>query len=321
MALNEFQLIERFFQRTPRRRDVVLGVGDDCALLRPPPGQVLAVSVDLLVSGTHFLADTEPEGLGHKALAVNLSDLAAVGAEPAWATLALALPGVEEQWLEAFCRGLYTLARRHRVELVGGDVTRGPLAISCQIHGFVPEGQALRRDGARPGDRIFVTGVPGEAALGLAILQGELELKGEARAAALARLERPEPRIRAGLELRGLASAAIDLSDGLAQDLGHILTRSRVGAEIVVEDLPQSPLLAAWEDPRRAQVAALSGGDDYELCFTVPMDRVAGVEALARQWPWGAKAIGHITDGADLMVRHRDGRIFQSDRLGYNHFL
>ncbi len=222
MPVSEFTLIDRYFAgRFPRRTDVVLGIGDDCALLAAPAGVCLAVTLDMLVGGVHFMADADPAGVGHKALAVNLSDLAAIGAEPAWITLGLSLPEPDERWLENFCQGLFALAAQFQVQLVGGDTTRGPLTIAIQAHGFVPPQQALRRDGARPGDAICVTGTPGDAGLGLAIAQGRCSAPSGHAAYLRQRLERPMPRIRQGLELRGLAGAAIDISDGLAQDLGH----------------------------------------------------------------------------------------------------
>lgn len=320
MPASEFDLIRRYFTRpAPARDDVVLGVGDDCALLAPPPGQGLAVSMDLLVGGVHFLFDTEPETLGHKALAVNLSDLAAMGAEPAWATLGLALPEVDDAWLEAFCRGFFGLAQAHGVALVGGDTTRGPLAVAVQVHGFVPLEMALRRDGARPGDQVFVTGTPGDAALALAALQGRVQLPEADMAASRQRLERPLPRLRQGLELRGLATAAIDVSDGLAQDLGHILERSGTGARLAVDALPLSPALAALER-EQALALALGGGDDYELCFTAPPDRVAELMSLAAAWDCPCTGIGEIVAAPGLDCRRDDGRPYRAGRLGYDHF-
>ncbi|MCF6361781.1 MAG: thiamine-phosphate kinase [Gammaproteobacteria bacterium] len=270
--MNEFDLIRRYFaERGVRRDDVPLGIGDDAALLTPPPSQLLAVTVDTLHSGVHFDAGIPAADLGYKALAVNLSDLAAMGAEPAWATLALSLPQVDEAWLTAFAEGFFALAERHGVQLVGGDTTRGPLSVTVQVQGFVPQEKALTRRGARPGDHVFVTGSLGDAGAGLAIEQGRLEFTGPPADFLLARLHRPTPRVGAGLGLRGLATAAIDISDGLAQDLGHILTASGVGAVLDIDHLPLSDaLLASGID--RAWRLAVSAGDDYELCFTVPAD-------------------------------------------------
>lgn len=320
MPASEFDVIHRYFARpAPARKDVILGVGDDCALLVPPPDQGLAVSMDLLVGGTHFLFDAEPEALGHKALAVNLSDLAAMGAEPAWATLGLVLPQVDDAWLAAFRRGFFTLAETHGVALVGGDTTRGPLTIAVQVHGFVPAALALRRDGARPGDRVFVTGTPGDAALALAALENRIQLSEADLAALRGRLERPLPRLRQGLALRGLATAAIDVSDGLAQDLGHILERSGVGARLRVDALPLSPALAALER-EQALALALGGGDDYELCFTTPPERVAALRERAASWDCPCTEIGEIVATPGLDCRRDDHRPYRAGRLGYDHF-
>lgn len=290
--MGEFELIRHHFAgRGPQRDDVPLGIGDDAALLTPPVGQALAVTVDSLLAGVHFPLDTPPAEVGYKALAVSLSDLAAMGAEPAWATLAISLPGDDEDWLTAFSAGFFALAARHRVQLVGGDTTCGPLTISVQLHGFVPPAAALTRSGAQPGDHIFVTGSLGDAGAGLAIAQGRLDLKGPPAEALLHRLWRPQPRIDAGLALRGVASAAIDVSDGLAQDLGHILAASGVGAELAVDALPLSDALLACgiEHPWRL---AASAGDDYELCFTAPAN---AEPALADALDCPLARIGRIT--------------------------
>ena len=319
MSHSEFAMIERYFQRAGDRADVLLGIGDDAALLTPPPGQSLVVTVDLLAAGVHFLADADPRGIGHKALAVNLSDLAAMGAEPAWGTLAIALPGVEPDWLAAFCEGFFSLAEQHSLQLVGGDTTRGPLTISVQVHGFVPENQALRRDGARPGDRIMITGVPGEAALALAGLQGRTELPGAHRDTLLARLERPSPRIAQGLDLRGLATSAIDISDGLIQDLGHILRRSRVGARLELARLPGSPALQSVE-PGLALDCQLGGGDDYELLFTVAPAQLAELRRRAAAWDCEPSEIGEIEAGNELRLIRPDGSVHVPAARGFDHF-
>lgn len=321
MSLSEFTLIQRYFAERPTQRpDVALGIGDDCALLRVPPGQALAVTLDTLTAGVHFFADADPEGVGHKSLAVNLSDLAAMGAEPAWATLTLALPEVDEIWLEGFCRGFFTLAERFGVQLVGGDTTRGPLTITIQAHGFVPEHLALRRDGARAGDIIGVTGVVGDAGLALAAGYGRVAIPAVHRPYLQHRLERPEPRIRQGLELRGLASAAIDISDGLAQDLGHILDRSGAGACLNVDCLPCSAALTACLDREAAVNAALTGGDDYELLFTVPPRRLAQVRRLAAAWDCRYTEIGVIEAVPGLRCQWVDGTPFRPAGHGYDHF-
>lgn len=315
--MNEFDLIRRHFAgQGVRRADVPLGIGDDAALLTPPPGQSLAVTVDTLHSGVHFAADIPPADLGHKALAVNLSDLAAMGAEPAWATLALSLPQADEAWLAAFAEGFFSLAERFGVQLVGGDTTRGPLSVTVQLQGFVPPAQALRRDGARPGDHLFVTGSLGDAGAGLAIEQGRLALSGPPAAALLARLRRPTPRIKAGLALRGLASAAIDISDGLAQDLGHILAASGVGAELEIDVLPLSGALRAAGIDRPWRLAA-SAGDDYELCFTAPADADLGV-AAALDCP--VTRIGRITAKPGQHWLDADGQPCEPPPRGWDHF-
>lgn len=322
MAASEFSLIDRYLAaRSSRRADVALGIGDDGALLLPPAGQQLVVTLDALVAGVHFFAAADPEGVGHKALAVNLSDLAAMGATPAWATLALVLPQADEAWLERFCRGLFALADRFDLELVGGDTTRGPTTvIALQAHGFVPPGLALRRDGAKPGDGIYATGTPGDAGLALAAAFGKALIASGHEVAVQARLERPEPRIAPGLSLRGIASAAIDISDGLAQDLGHILRRSGVGAVLDVERLPLSPALLASLDRDEAATLALAGGDDYELCFTVPPQRILQLESVASAWDCRCTRIGVIAPEPGLRLLRADGSEFRLERLGYDHF-
>ncbi|MCA0177732.1 MAG: thiamine-phosphate kinase [Proteobacteria bacterium] len=298
MTLGEFDLIARYFHRpTPR---AVLGVGDDCALLAPTPGMALAVSTDLLVEGRHFVATHPPARLGHKALAVNLSDLAACGATPRAYLLALALPCADAAFLAPFAQGLHALADVHGIELVGGDTTAGPLTIGITVLGEVPAGQALRRSGARAGDGIWVSGTPGLARLGLEALRGASLPPHDSAAARLA-LEAPVPRVALGLALRGLASAAIDLSDGLLGDLGHVLSASGVGAEVDADAIPLHPALAAQPLALR-RLCQLSGGDDYELLFTAAPDRAAAVQAL------GAVArIGRITATPGLVVRDGDG--------------
>jgi thiamine-monophosphate kinase len=320
VAHSEFSLIERFFvRRMPRRPDVALGIGDDCALLTPPSGQALAVTLDTLVAGVHFHAGADPEAIGHKALAVNLSDLAAMGAEPAWLTLALSLPALDEAWLAAFCRGMFALAERYNVQLVGGDTTRGPLTITMQVHGFVPVNLALRRDGARPGDIVHVTGTPGDAGLALEAAGKNTLIPAEHQGYLRRRLDRPMPRIQQGRDLRGLASAAIDISDGLAQDLGHLLVRSRVGARLQVRQLPRSAAMAACLDEEAAVRMALSGGDDYELCFTVSPRRLTRLRELAANWDCACTEIGVIEATGGLRCRRDDGTACRTG-AGYDHF-
>lgn len=322
MSTSEFSLIDRYFAAQKlHRSDVALGIGDDCALLLPPIGQQLVVTLDTLVADVHFFAAADPEGIGHKALAVNLSDLASMGAIPAWVTLALTLPKADEDWLERFCEGLFALADRYNVQLVGGDTTHGPTTvITLQAHGFVPPSLVLRRDGARSGHGIYVTGTPGDAGLALAAAFGGATIIPEYRAYVLGRLERPEPRIAEGMALRGIASAAIDVSDGLAQDLGHILERSAVGACLEVDRLPLSPALTASLDRDAALATALASGDDYELCFTVPPERGLQLDAVAANWDCRCTRVGVIEPEPGLRLVRADGSAFPLGRLGYDHF-
>ena len=273
MPSSEFDIIRRYFtDQQSSREDVSLGIGDDAALLRPPVGQSLVVSTDTLVSGVHFPVDTTPEAIGHKALAVNLSDMAAMGAEPAWFTLSITLPDANENWLTNFSQGLFALACEHNVHLVGGDTTHSPphapLSITIQIMGFVPEGLALTRNGAVAGDGIYVTGTLGDAGAGLHVNQGKLKPPSSVSKILLNKLDLPSPQIAAGLALRGLANAAIDISDGLSADLGHVLTASNVGADINIDKFPLSDAFQSLKLTDSWQLA-VSAGDDYELCFTV----------------------------------------------------
>jgi thiamine-monophosphate kinase len=321
--VNEFELIARFFSRPPRAGSVHLGVGDDAALLAPTAGCELAVSVDMLVGGRHFLADTDPERLGHKALAVNLSDMAAMGATPRWALLAGALPDADPAWLAAFARGFYALADAHGVDLVGGDTTRGPLNLCVTIMGEVPAGQALLRSGARPGDDVYVSGTLGDAALAVAVMNGRTRLDGEALAAARARLEMPWPRVALGLALRGVATAAIDVSDGLVGDLAHILERSAVGATVDLAAIPRSPALArlaGGDDRALALECLLAGGDDYELCFTAPRALADRVATIAASTALPLARIGAITAGPGLVVRDERGVPLPAVPRAYDHF-
>lgn len=320
MALSEFDLIRDYFADIGvARPDVLLGVGDDCALLRVPPGRDLAVSIDTLVCGTHFLAEDDPEALGHKALAVNLSDLAAMGAEPAWATLALTLPEVDTAWLAAFSSGFANLARRHGIALVGGDTTRGPLSITIQIHGFVEPGKAMRREGARPGDLIFVSGELGDAALALLAKGGDL-VAPEKLPNLLNRLHRPEPRLDLSARIRGIASACIDISDGLGADLGHICERSGIGAMIRAGSLPLSETVRDQVSATGDWGVVLAGGDDYELCLTVPPERRAELESAVAGLAIGLSQIGVVEVGGDVRCIMPDGSVSPVARRGYDHF-
>jgi len=316
MPLSEFELIQRFFANSgTHRADVKLGVGDDCAVLNVSAGKELVVSIDTLVEGVHFLKGSDPQLLGHKSLAVNLSDLAAMGAEPAWATLALTLPSVDEKWLEAFCQGFSGLAATHHVQLIGGDTTRGPLNISIQAHGFVDAGAALRRDGAQLGDLIYVTGTLGDAGLAL---QGA----GHTNPSAFlqSRLDSPTPRLAEGQALVGLAHSAIDISDGLISDLGHICAASGVGATLHVEDLPCSQDVRAYIKASDDWLLPLSAGDDYELCFTVPPERQREVEQLAMSFECGLAKIGCIEPGPGIRCLAANGRQLKRLFPGYEHF-
>ena len=316
---SEFDLIRRHFTRPTRHTD--LAVGDDAALLRPRPGMQLAVSTDMLVSGTHFFADTDPEDLGWKTLAVNVSDLAAMGATPRWAFLALALPGADEAWIAAFARGFFACADAHGVDLAGGDTTRGPLTLSVTIIGEVPQGEAITRAGGKAGDDLWVSGQPGMAALGLAALRGETQLSTAGRAACIAALQRPQPRVALGLALRGIATAMLDVSDGLLGDLGHILECSGTGAIIDVGALPLAALRETGADEALARRCLLGGGDDYELLFAAPAARRADVVAISASLGLALHRIGTLTpEPATLWLRQRDGRLVPGTRSGYDHF-
>ena len=330
MPLGEFELIARYFRPLDRpggrpRADVALGVGDDAAILRVPAGQELIAAIDSLVEGTHFLPGCDPASIGHRALAVNLSDLAAMGATPAWALLALTLPAADEHFLEPFARGLRELADAQDVAIVGGDTTAGPLAVTVQVLGFAPPGAALRRDGGSAGDLLFVSGTPGEAAAGLLLERGADG--GLVLPASLADADRalrrrflfPSPRVALGLALRGLASACIDVSDGLAGDAGRLAAASGCGARIEVDSLPLSPALQAAVGPDRAADLALDGGDDYELCFAVPPGRLAELSGVAGQAGCSLRCIGVLAPEPGLRLL-RAGKILPRAAAGYDHF-
>src|SRR5512139_2894242 len=319
----EFDLIARHFTRPAP--GAVLGVGDDCALLAPTPGMQLAVSSDMLLEGRHFAPQDSPAGIGHKSLAVNLSDLAAMGATPRWATLAIALPAADDAWLTAFARGFFRMADQHGIELVGGDTTRGPLTLSITVIGEVPPGQALRRDGEKIGDDVWVSGIIGSAALALAYRQGRLFMEQVDAAKVLPALYLPTPRVALGIALRGVATSAIDISDGLLGDLGHILERSGVGAgpigaRLEFAALPTLPAVQAYLHEKVARDCVLAGGDDYELCFTAPVDRRDAVAAAAQSAGVAVTRIGRITAEPGLVVVDADGRPLQFEKTGYDHF-
>lgn len=320
MSSPEFDLIQGFFtEQTVRRSDVLFGIGDDAALLSPPPGSSLVVSTDTLISGVHFPENTDAHAVGHKTLAVNLSDMAAMGAKPAWISLAISLPEKDDAWLHDFSRGLFALAQEFNVQLIGGDTTRGPLSLTIQIMGFVPEGQALMRSGAQPGDAIFLTGTLGDAGLGLLLKQAPVTAPDDACRFLIDRLEYPTPRISAGLALEGLASSAIDISDGLVADLGHIAKASGVGANIDITRLPFSTAFltrATQADWQRA----VSAGDDYELCFTAPMAHEANVLERLRAVDCPCVRIGEITTEPGVRWYDAEQGEQQMTYAGFDHF-
>ncbi|MFK3660951.1 thiamine-phosphate kinase [Scandinavium sp. NPDC088450] len=322
MACGEFSLISRYFDRVRSSRlDVETGIGDDCALLSVPEKQTLAISTDTLVSGIHFLPDINPADLARKALAVNLSDLAAMGADPAWLILALTLPSVDEAWLETFSDSLFEQLNYYDMQLIGGDTTKGPLSMTLGIHGFVPEGRALKRSGAKPGDWIYVTGTPGDSAAGLAILQDRLQVNAKEDADYLVKRHlNPTPRILSGQALRGLANSAIDLSDGLISDLGHILKASECGARIDLDLLPYSEAMTRHVEPEQALRWALSGGEDYELCFTVPELNRGAMDVALGNFGMAYTCIGQMTADVEGLHFQRDGKPVTLDWKGYDHF-
>ena len=314
MGAGEFDLIARIRARVATRADVVLGIGDDAALLAPPPGRQLVVTADTLNDGVHFPRGTSPADVGWKALAVNLSDLASMGAEPAWCTLSLSLPQSDPAWIEGFLDGFLDLAGQHGIALVGGDTTRGPLSIAVTAMGLVEPGRALRRDGARVGDEVWVTGTLGDAAGGLALLDREPV------PALRARLDRPTPRVAAGRALAGIATACVDVSDGLLADLGHVCARSHVAARIDVDALPASAALReAFGEADRIALQA-SGGDDYELCFTAPADAGADIGAVSAQLGLRFTRIGRIVAGEGVHPVDAKSQPWSSPRRGYDHF-
>lgn len=325
--MGEFELIARHFKRQNRRAS--LGVGDDCALITPRAGHQWAISTDLLIAGQHFFNDVDPVTLGHKALAVNLSDLAACAAEPVAFTLALALPDADHAWLSLFAKGMFALADAHGCELIGGDTSRGALSICITVFGEIPlhhqTSGALLRSGARTGDDLYVSGHLGDARLALLTLQGRMQLPADALAWARRRLESPEPRVGLGLRLRGLASAAIDLSDGLIGDLGHVLESSGVGAVVMTDALRQTistrqifPDLGLSEE--QWTELALTGGDDYELLFTAAPAHRQAIEAAARDCQTPVKRIGQIRAAPGLLILEADGKTMVPARNSFDHF-
>ena len=315
MPLAEFSLIEKYFSTLgPARSDVLLAVGDDAAQVVLPPNMTLVAAIDTMVAGVHFPENTSAVDVGYKLLAVNLSDIAAMGAEPTWFTLALTLPHSDEAWLAGFASGMSDLAQRHQVQLVGGDTTKGPMVLSLQAQGLVPEAECLRRSGATSGDNIYVTGCVGDAALGLKVaLQGAAYPDG---GYLLNRLNRPIPRVEIGIALRGIASSAIDISDGLLADLGHICRQSGVAAQL---DLNQLPLSAAYRSASVGIDVALSGGDDYELCFTAGVAHHQHIQQLAQQYNCPINCIGKMVEGEGIHC-FLDNQPYQAEKRGYQHF-
>jgi thiamine-monophosphate kinase len=318
--LDEFGLIRRYFAgATPITPDVILGVGDDCALLQVPAGQYLAVSMDTLVESVHFPKNAPAKDIATRALCTALSDLAAMGAKPLWVTLGLTLPSADETWISAFCEGLTQVCEEHAVVLVGGDMTRGPLTISVQVHGSVEPGKALCRQGARPDDVIYVTGQLGDGAAALAVLQQRLTVSPSCYDYLYKRFYRPQPLWRQAQMLVGIASSAIDVSDGLLADLQHLLNASGTGALVDLGRVPVSPLWRDYVDSGQRERWALCGGDDYQLCFTVPRDKVPTLEHWVQESRLQAKAIGKITHKPGL-ITIKNGVQVQIPQRGYNHF-
>ncbi|MCL1887097.1 MAG: thiamine-phosphate kinase [Betaproteobacteria bacterium] len=314
---SEFDLITRFFARPTSLAN--LGIGDDCALLTPGAGMQMAISCDMLVSGTHFFADTDPQQLGHKSLAVNLSDLAAMGAKPVAFTLALSLPSSDEKWLQSFSEGLFALADKHHCELIGGDTTRGPLNICITVFGEVPVNDAMQRNHAKAGDDIWVSGTLGDARAALAFLKGEASLDPNMVKPALTRLQMPQPRVELGMAIRKLAHAAIDLSDGLIGDLSHILNRSQVGATLNIDALPYGQILQNQTRDFQLQ-CILAGGDDYELCFTAPSSSRNHILDVARQTETAVTLIGAIEKTPGLRLVNAKGEAQAFSGKSFDHF-
>ena len=322
MSCGEFDIIARYFNRQRNvRRDVLQGIGDDCALMSVAEKQQLAVSCDTLVAGNHFLPDIAPADLGHKALAVNISDLAAMGADPAWVSLALTLPEIDEEWLAAFSDALFEQLDYYDMQLIGGDTTRGPLSMTLTVHGLVPAGRALLRSGARIGDWIYVTGTLGDSAAGLALLQDRLSVADkDQRDFLLRRHLRPQPRVLQGQALRDLASAAIDISDGLISDLGHILKASACGANLYLDDLPISAALQAACPREQVLQWGLSGGEDYELCFTVPELNRGALDVALGSLGVDFTCVGQITPATEGLQLWQGEQRLELQWRGYDHF-
>jgi len=318
--MDEFSLIEKFFAKRIQRQDVATGIGDDAAILDVRAGHQLIITTDLLLDGVHFPNSTDPYDVGYKSLAVNLSDLAAMGAEPAWATLNLSLPNADDAWLSGFSDGFFDLARKYQVQLVGGDMARGPLTIGVQAMGWVPEGQAIKRSGARIGDDIYITGYLGDAAIGLKFAAGEVLPQLDSEIQMLRKFNQPEPRINCGIALRGIATSNIDISDGLVADLGHILERSAVGAEVQLADLPVSRQYKETYVAKFGWDPVVCGGDDYELCFTASKEDASVVAEKLKELNLVCTCIGEIREKPGLHLIDNEANEYQTSRSGFNHF-
>lgn len=316
--MSEFDLIRQHFTRATQHTN--LSIGDDAALISVSSGMELAISADMLVAGTHFFADAAPYNLGWKSLAVNLSDMAAMGANPKWATLAIALPHADSDWLSQFSSGFFACANAFNVDLIGGDTTRGPLAISIQIMGEVPTGKAIKRSGAKVDDEVWISGDLGDAALALTAIQGHIQITADELLASRNSLERPQPRVALGLALCNIASSAIDISDGLLADLGHILNQSKVGTEIEIEKIPHSKIVDSYLPSEAIQDMMLCGGDDYELCFTAPAMAHNAIVEIGQQLNLKLTKVGIITDTKKLLVYNSDKNTIPLSKTGYNHF-
>ncbi len=320
--MSEFSIIENYFQsHSFQRKDVKLGIGDDCAITDIPEGQSLVVTTDALVSGVHFPENTAPELIAQKAVAVNLSDLAAMGAEPAWISLALSLPEQDEQWLYQFSQGIREMTEYYSVQLIGGDTVRGPLSVTITAHGFIPKGQALTRSRAKPGDLLYVSGTLGDAGLGLDIVKGNIKTSAAHENSIMQRFNTPSPRVLMGTMLRRIASSCIDISDGLLSDLRHVLYASQCGALVNVEKLPLSLALTQSVSIEQAYEYALNGGDDYELLFTVPKEMKGQLESALINANVSATCIGNVAGLNEKLKLKCHGELYQSTVKGYDHFV
>lgn len=317
--MDEFGLIQRYFACAQVSNDVLMGIGDDCALVQPPADRHLVMSIDTMVEGVHFPAGTRPERIGARVMCAALSDLAAMGARPHWFTLALTLPHADADWVSEFSDGIFSIAKHYECSLIGGDTTRGPLCISVQVHGSVAPGKALRRSGARPDDIIYVTGNLGDGAAALSVLQKKITVSPSVAAYLHKRFFAPTPRILEGELLVDIASAAIDVSDGLYADLTKICEASGAGALVDVSRIPISPLWRDYVDEGKRLAWALAGGDDYQLCFTVPRSQVAKVEGWIKEGKLTATAIGKVTRKTELVLM-KNGKAYEPQSKGYNHF-